>query len=132
MKKRNEQPLALAALWALLGVGTLADPRIQNKAQGAPDLQAEHWYSVKALSAEGTGSAASIEIYIYGEIGFWGITSADFIRDLKAVDDGTSPVLVHFDTIGGDLFDGIAIHNALRALGERCTARIDGACFSAG
>ncbi|MDF5999586.1 ATP-dependent Clp protease proteolytic subunit [Pseudomonas aeruginosa] len=73
-----------------------------------------------------------IEIYIYGEIGFWGITSADFIRDLKAVDDGTSPVLVHFDTIGGDLFDGIAIHNALRALGERCTARIDGACFSAG
>ncbi|PXB76199.1 Clp protease ClpP, partial [Pseudomonas aeruginosa] len=132
MKKRNEQPLALAALWALLGVGTLADPRIQNKAQGAPDLQAEHWYSVKALSAEGTGSAASIEIYIYGEIGFWGITSADFIRDLKAVDDGTSTVLVHFDTIGGDLFDGIAIHNALRALGERCTARIDGACFSAG
>lgn len=71
MKKRNEQPLALAALWALLGVGTLADPRIQNKAQVAPDLQAEHWYSVKALSAEGTGSAASIEIYIYGEIGFW-------------------------------------------------------------
>ncbi|MEI1264728.1 head maturation protease, ClpP-related, partial [Pseudomonas aeruginosa] len=62
----------------------------------------------------------------------WGITSADFIRDLKAVDDGASPVLVHFDTIGGDLFDGIAIHNALRALGERCTARIDGACFSAG
>lgn len=73
MKKRNSpgagRPGGAAA------PGTLADPRIQNKAQGAPDLQAEHWYSVKAPSAEGTGSAASIEIYIYGEIGFWGSPS---------------------------------------------------------
>ena len=56
----------------------------------------------------------------------------DWDYDLQAQDDGVSKVLVHFDTIGGDLFDGIAIHNTLRALGERCTGRIDGACFSAG
>ncbi|MCY1530443.1 ATP-dependent Clp protease proteolytic subunit [compost metagenome] len=43
-----------------------------------------------------------------------------------------SKVLVRFDTVGGDLFAGIAIHNILRGLGERCTGRIDGACFSAG
>ncbi|QIE84965.1 head maturation protease, ClpP-related [Pseudomonas nitroreducens] len=131
MMKRRHLTLALAVALGSLGVCTAAQPVIMNKAQGAPDLQAEHWYSVKALG-ESEAAGKSIEIYIYGEIGFWGITSADFIRDLKAVDDGTSPVLVHFDTIGGDLFDGIAIHNALRGLGERCTARIDGACFSAG
>ncbi|SDH49398.1 head maturation protease, ClpP-related [Pseudomonas panipatensis] len=123
--------LALAVSLGMLGVCTSAQPIILNKASASPELQAEHWYSVKALGEE-SGAPKTIEVYIYGEIGFWGITSANFIEDLKAVDDGVSPVLVHFDTIGGDLFDGIAIHNTLRALGERCTARIDGACFSAG
>lgn len=133
MKKRHHLTLALAVALGSLGVCTAANPLILNKAQGAPDLQAEHWYSIKALGEGGNeGGQKSIEIYIYGEIGFWGVTSGDFIRDLKAVDDGVSPVVVHFDTLGGDLFDGIAIHNTLRGLGERCTARIDGACLSAG
>ncbi|WP_256562782.1 head maturation protease, ClpP-related [Pseudomonas sp. PA1(2017)] len=120
--------LALAVMLGGLGIDAFAQPRMLNL-EGAPDLNAEHWYSIQAAGEEG---AKPIEVYIYGEIGFWGVTSGDFIRDLKAVDDGVSEVHVHFDTIGGDLFDGIAIHNALRALGERCTGQIDGACFSAG
>lgn len=103
--------------------------RIFNRAPGLPAVQAEHWYSIRAAAE---GEPPGIEIEIYGEIGYWGITSADFIRDLKAVDDGVSPVVVAFDTIGGDLMDGIAIHNALTRLGDRCTARIDGACYSSG
>jgi ATP-dependent protease ClpP protease subunit len=120
--------LALAVAMAGLGVCTLAQPRIMNKA-GGPDLQNEHWYSIRAV---GEAEQKTIEVYIYGEIGYWGITSGDFIRDLKSKDDGVSPVVVFFDTIGGDLFDGIAIHNALTALGERATSRIVGACFSSG
>lgn len=126
MKMTNR--LALAVMLGGLGIDAFAQPRMLNL-EGAPDLNAEHWYSIQAAGEEG---AKPIEVYIYGEIGFWGVTSGDFIRDLKAVDDGVSEVHVHFDTIGGDLFDGIAIHNALRALGERCTGQIDGACFSAG
>jgi len=121
--------LALAIMLGSLGINPLEQPRIFNRAEGAPDLNAEHWYSIQAAGEEG---GRTIEVYVYGEIGFWGVTSGDFIRDLKELDDGVSPVLVHFDTVGGDLFDGIAIHNALRALGERCTGQIDGACFSAG
>lgn len=120
---------SIMAALAQLGVCTLANPRIMNKAGAATQLQAEHWYSIRAV---GEAEQKAIEIYVYGEIGYWGITSGDFIRDFKASDDGTSPVYVYFDTIGGDLFDGIAIHNSLNALGERCTARIVGACFSAG
>ena len=60
-----------------------------------------------------------------------GITANQFIQDLKAVDDGSSPVLVAFNSIGGDLFDGLAIHNVLNRLGERCTARIDALAASA-
>lgn len=127
MKKMTNR-LALAVMLGGLGIDAFAQPRMLNL-EGAPDLSAEHWYSIQAAGEEG---GKAIEVYIYGEIGFWGVTSGDFIRDLKAVDDGVSEVLVHFDTVGGDLFDGIAIHNALRALGERCTGQIDGACFSAG
>lgn len=127
MKKMTNR-LALAVMLGGLGIDAFAQPRMLNL-DGAPDLNAEHWYSIQAAGEEG---GKPIEVYIYGEIGFWGVTSGDFIRDLKEIDDGVSEVLVHFDTIGGDLFDGIAIHNALRALGERCTGQIDGACFSAG
>ncbi|WP_134677507.1 head maturation protease, ClpP-related [Ectopseudomonas khazarica] len=127
MKKMTNR-LALAVMLGGLGIDAFAQPRMLNL-DGAPDLNAEHWYSIQAAGEEG---GKPIEVYIYGEIGFWGVTSGDFIRDLKEIDDGVSDVLVHFDTIGGDLFDGIAIHNALRALGERCTGQIDGACFSAG
>lgn len=129
MIKYNHLALALAVALATPGFVYAAQPRILNKAAGAPELQAESWYSIKAADQPG---GKPIEVYIYGDIGFWGMTSGDFIRDLKAVDDGVSQIHVHFDTEGGDLFDGIAIHNTLRALGERCTGYIDGACFSAG
>ncbi|MDH0894229.1 MULTISPECIES: head maturation protease, ClpP-related [unclassified Pseudomonas] len=129
MIKHKHLALALSIALAAPACAFTAEPRIFNKAGGTPDLQAEHWYSIRDL---GEGESKTIEVFIYGEIGFWGVTSGDFIRDLQAQDDGVSKVLVRFDTIGGDLFDGIAIHNTLRALGERCTARIDGACFSAG
>jgi len=36
-----------------------------------------------------------------------------------------------FNSIGGDLFDGLAMHNALSRLGERCTGRIDALAASA-
>lgn len=125
MKMTNR--LALAVMLGGLGIDAFAQPRMLNL-EGAPDLSAEHWYSIQSAGEEG---GKPIEVYIYGEIGFWGVTSGDFIRDLKAADDGVSEVHVHFDSIGGDVYDGIAIHNTLRALGERCTGQIDGACFSA-
>lgn len=127
MAKLSAMALALAVS---CGVASGENPRILNKLPtDAPLVNAESWYSIKA---QGEASNKVIEVYIYGDIGFWGVTSGDFISDLKEVDDGVSKVVVHFDTIGGDLFDGIAIHNCLRALGDRCLARIDGACFSAG
>jgi len=103
--------------------------RIFNKADVLTPVQDQQWYRIKA---ETQSEKTVIEIYIYGEIGDWGITANTFIQDLKALDDGVSPVVVAFNTIGGDLFDGLAIHNALNRLGERCTARIDSLAASAG
>ena len=102
--------------------------RIFNKAGDPPAPQNKHWYSLKA---SGEAEARSIEVYVYGEIGTWGITANQFVRDLAALDDGVSPIVVAFNSIGGDLFDGLAIHNALSRLGERCTGRVDALAASA-
>ncbi|MBH3349813.1 head maturation protease, ClpP-related [Pseudomonas putida] len=105
--------------------------RIFNKAKALPQVEDGHWYSITA-AAEGDADSKVIEVYVYGEIGAWGITANQFIQDLKAIDDGTSPIMVAFNTNGGDLFEGLAIHNALSRLGERCTGRVDALAASAG
>lgn len=102
--------------------------RIFNKAGDPSAPQNKHWYSLKA---SGEAETRSIEVYVYGEIGTWGITANQFVRDLAAIDDGVSPIVVAFNSIGGDLFDGLAIHNALSRLGERCTGRVDALAASA-
>ncbi|MDG6398684.1 Clp protease ClpP [Pseudomonas quasicaspiana] len=105
-----------------------ARPRVYNRAGKQVQVQDKSWYAVQA---EGEAAARVIEVFVYGEIGTWGITANQFVQDLRAMDDGTSPVIVAFNSIGGDLFDGIAIHNALSRLGERCTGRVDALAASA-
>ena len=105
-----------------------ARPRIYNRAGKQVQVQDKTWYAVQA---NGEAAERVIEVFVYGEIGAWGITANQFVQDLRAMDDGTSPVIAAFNSIGGDLFDGLAMHNALSRLGERCTGRIDALAASA-
>lgn len=105
-----------------------ARPRIYNRAGKRLEVQDKTWY---AVHASGEASERVIEVFVYGEIGGWGITANQFVQDLRAMDDGVSPVVAAFNSIGGDLFDGLAMHNALSRLGERCTGRIDALAASA-
>ncbi|RQO50581.1 head maturation protease, ClpP-related [Pseudomonas sp. KBW05] len=103
-------------------------PRVYDKAGKQVKVADKSWYT---FQASGEAEQRNIEIFVYGEIGTWGITANQFVQDLRAMDDGVSPVIVAFNSIGGDLFDGLAIHNALSRLGERCTGRIDALAASA-
>jgi ATP-dependent protease ClpP protease subunit len=105
-----------------------ARPRIYNRAGQRVPVQDKTWYAVQA---SGEAAERVIEVFVYGEIGTWGITANQFVQDLRAMDDGVSPVIAAFNSIGGDLFDGLAMHNALSRLGERCTGRIDALAASA-
>jgi ATP-dependent protease ClpP protease subunit len=105
-----------------------ARPRIYNRAGQRVQVQDKTWY---ALEANGEAAERVIEVFVYGEIGAWGITANQFVQDLRTMDDGVSPVIAAFNSIGGDLFDGLAMHNALKRLGERCTGRIDALAASA-
>ncbi|WP_432780251.1 Clp protease ClpP [Pseudomonas corrugata] len=103
-------------------------PRVYNRAGQRVKVQDKTWY---AMQESGEAEERVIEVFVYGEIGTWGITANQFVQDLRAMDDGVSPVIAAFNSIGGDLFDGLAMHNALSRLGERCTGRVDALAASA-
>lgn len=75
------------------------------------------WYRIE----NATGDEAVI--YIYDEIGFWGVTAADFVRELSAV--SATRLTVRLNSPGGDVFDGIAIHTALRDHPAAVEVRVD-------
>lgn len=78
------------------------------------------WYRIKNQIDGPT------QVHIYDEIGYFGVSAADFIRDLANVD---GPIEVHVNSPGGEVFDGIAIYNALLARKD-VTVMIDGIAAS--
>lgn len=84
----------------------------------------KNWYSIKAMARPGAA-----EIFIYDEIGYWGITAADFARDLKALGD-ISQIDLHINSPGGNVFDGTAIYNLLANHSAAVTVYIDGLAAS--
>lgn len=92
-------------------------------AQVRPDHPA-NWYRI-----ENVASADEAHVYIYDEIGFWGKTAAEFVDELSSI---ASPRLViHINSPGGEVWDGVAIHTALMASDAHITVNIDGLAASA-
>lgn len=84
------------------------------------------WYSIQARAAE----PSAIDIMITGEIG-WDVDSGMFARALAAPDVvGASVLHVSLNSIGGDVFDGIGIYNALRGHGAQVLMTVTGLAAS--
>lgn len=66
----------------------------------------------------------SNEIFLYDEIGYWGITAQDFIQSL-ALTKRSERLTVCINSPGGDIFDGVTIANLLISRGD-VDVRIDG------
>lgn len=64
------------------------------------------WYSIKNIGQN------AADLWIYDEIGGWGITAQDLVSELASLN--VSDITVHVNSPGGNVFDGIAITNALR------------------
>lgn len=67
-------------------------------------------------------------IYIYDEISWWGISADRFVRDLRAVT--SKKIALHLNSPGGDVFDGIAIYNALKQHTATVNVTVDGIAAS--
>lgn len=67
-------------------------------------------------------------IRIYDEIWQFGVNALDLVNDLDGI---TAPnIRVEINSPGGDVFDGIAIYNALRTHPAHVTTRVDGLAAS--
>lgn len=63
------------------------------------------WYTIRAATDD-----APARVSIYDEIGYFGVSAQDFARALEAVEGDLD---VHISSPGGDIFDGVAIYQAL-------------------
>lgn len=68
------------------------------------------------------------ELMIYDEIGYWGVTAQRFLKDLTNV---KGDFTLRINSPGGDMFDGLAIYNAILAHDGFVTAQVDGLAASA-
>lgn len=85
-------------------------------------MMSRSWY---ALATPDEGPP---EVRIYDDIGLFGVTAADFIRDIATID--APDVLVRINSYGGDVFEGIAILNAIRGMSANTTVIVDGIAAS--
>jgi ATP-dependent protease ClpP protease subunit len=92
-------------------------------AEHAPDVPPrEAGYSIRNASGD------EAVVRIYDEIWFLGVNALDLVAEL---DEITAPRMrVEINSPGGDVFDGIAIYNALRNHPAHVTTRVDGIAAS--
>ena len=79
------------------------------------------------------GTTAVLRLYdpvdSYGE--FWGVSAKEFAQALDDLPSNITEIRLHINSPGGDVFDGVAIVNALRAHSARVVAVVDGIAASA-
>jgi ATP-dependent protease ClpP protease subunit len=81
------------------------------------------WYRLRA-------TRKTAELRLYDEIGAWGVNSKTLLADLDAL-GAIDTLTVRINSPGGDVFDALAIHNALHRHAARVTVCIDALCASA-
>lgn len=82
------------------------------------------WYRIENAAAE------VADVSIFDEISPWGVTAQDFVRELGGI--SAPRINLHLNTPGGDVFDGIAIYNALIDHPAEVTVWIPGLAASIG
>ncbi len=85
---------------------------------GRPD-----WYKITNVGNR------TADVYLYDEIGYFGTTAATFVNELKDLDVDT--ITLRINSPGGEVFDGIAIHNALMRHPATVNVVVDGIAASA-
>lgn len=86
------------------------------------------WYQIRNVTSDATGPA---EVLIYDEIDSWlGVSAEQLARDIAALAPERD-LTVRINSPGGNVYDGIAILNALRAHPGTVTVVVDGIAASA-
>jgi ATP-dependent protease ClpP protease subunit len=98
-------------------VAAHAKPRAGRTATG------QSWYTIRNASPK------FAEVFIYEEIGMWGVSAKDFVAELRGLK--ADQIELHINSNGGAVFDGVAIYNALINHPARIVSIVDGIAASA-
>lgn len=85
------------------------------------------WYAISTprnSEAEDSG----VEVSIYDEIGFGGVTAKNFVADLRKLKG--QHIHLRINSVGGSVIEGAAIYNALRRHKGGLTVHVDGLAAS--
>lgn len=104
--------------------GPLGAQRARNLIDRRPGPEADRaWYRMTVNAA-----AKTADVWLYDEIGYWGITASEFCTAVAALD--VSVINLRINSPGGEVFDGVAIHNALRTHKATVNVSVDGLAAS--
>ena len=85
----------------------------------------KNWYNIS-----GKASDSIVDIYIFDEIGAYGLNAQSFIDEIKPFKN--SALNIHINCVGGDVFDGMAIYNVIKKRTAETTVYIEGIAASMG
>ena len=80
------------------------------------------WYNIQNKASE------TADIYIFDEIGTYGVTAQDFIGEIKELKN--TPINLRINSLGGDVFNGMAIYNVIKKREAKTTVYIEGIAAS--
>ena len=80
-----------------------------------------NWYNIK-------NTDESAEISIFDEIGDYGTSAKDFVEHISSI--GKKDITLRINSVGGSVFDGLAIYNALRSHSGYVQIKIEGLAAS--
>jgi ATP-dependent Clp protease, protease subunit len=96
--------------------------RIQNRSPFRPRS------ALPKMKVENKATAKEATVYIYDEIGYFGVVAEDFVKEINAITAET--IHIRFNTPGGSVFDGTAMYNVIKNHKSRTVAHIDGLAAS--
>ena len=70
-------------------------------------MSKRNWYSIEAKAG-----SKEADLFIYDTVGIWGVAANEFVKDLNSLD--VSTINLRINSPGGNVFDGVAIYNALK------------------
>lgn len=82
------------------------------------------WFEI-----QNKAGAAAAQIFIYDEIGLFGVTPADFREQLAEIPDDRE-IELHVHSPGGSVFDGLVIYDDIARRSDRVTGFNDGVAAS--
>ena len=82
----------------------------------------KEWYNIKNKSSE------VADVYLFNDIGTFGVTAQNFIDEIKEYED--TELNIHINSLGGEVFEGMAIYSIIQRRKAKTTVYIEGIAAS--